>query len=172
MEGLLSTEDSPLLPTELRILTVIFIKLFTTGDNEILMLLLKVKPSLDRSGKALRFRGFKISRQSTHEGGKVVISTHRPPLPQGDHLYLFLLGTVSNPGPYCGWKDSMENSNNPIRSRNRELTVCSTIDQFKRVRLAGFSSRYKVRKYAPKSLLGKPGGKFRRANMGNIKKEV
>jgi hypothetical protein len=37
-------------------------------------------------GQVLRFpggRGSQISRQSTHEGGKVVSSRHRPPLPPG-----------------------------------------------------------------------------------------
>jgi hypothetical protein len=45
----------------------------------------KVKQSLYSLGEALgvaEVRGFKISRQSAHEGGKFVSPTHQPPLPQ------------------------------------------------------------------------------------------
>jgi len=44
----------------------------------------KVKQSLYVPGQALRFPGglgSQISRHLTHEGGKVVNSTHRRPLP-------------------------------------------------------------------------------------------
>jgi len=44
----------------------------------------KVKQSQYRSGQALRVPGVRrsqISRQSAHEGGRVVSPTHRPPLP-------------------------------------------------------------------------------------------
>jgi len=41
-----------------------------------------------------------ISRQSAHEGGKVVSPTHRPPLPPRKYSwYLFLLQAESTPGP-------------------------------------------------------------------------
>jgi hypothetical protein len=47
----------------------------------------KVKLSLYRPGQAPTVpggRGAQISRQSIHEGGKVVSPTYRPPLPPGN----------------------------------------------------------------------------------------
>jgi hypothetical protein len=46
--------------------------------------------------------GSHISTQSAHEGGKVVSSTHRPPLPPKKYSwYSFLLVADSTPGSFC-----------------------------------------------------------------------
>jgi len=61
---------------------------------------LRVKQSHYRPGDTLRVpggRGSQISRQSAHEGGKVVNPTHRPPLSTGNIPGTHLLEAVSNP---------------------------------------------------------------------------
>ena len=40
-----------------------------------------------------------ISRQSVHEGGKVVSPTYQPPLPPGDNPGTQLCQSQSTPGP-------------------------------------------------------------------------
>ena len=61
-----------------------------------------------RTGQALRVSGCwgsQISRQSAHEGGKVVSPTHRPPLPPRKYSwYSFLL---EGPEGLCQWKIPM-----------------------------------------------------------------
>ena len=70
---------------------------------------LNVEQSHSRPGQALRVPGgwcSQITRQSAHEGCKVVSPTHRPPLPSRKYSwYWFLLDAESTQGPgLCQWK--------------------------------------------------------------------
>jgi hypothetical protein len=63
----------------------------------------KVRQSHYRPGQALRVPGSwdsQISRHSAHEGGNVVSTTHRPPLPPPQEIFVILISVRSwvNPG--------------------------------------------------------------------------
>ena len=90
----------------------------------------KVNPSLYRPGQAFRFPGglsSQISRQSAHDGGKIVRHKHRPPLlPRWYSWYPFLSEAESTPKPLWGQKNYVnEHSNDTIGNRNRDLPACS-----------------------------------------------
>jgi len=73
----------------------------------------------------------RISRQSTHYGGKVVSPKRRPPsTPLRYPWYLFLLEDELTPGLQCGRKvKSTNNPNGPIGNRTRNLPTYSTVPQ-------------------------------------------
>ena len=75
--------------------------------------------------------GSQISRQSAHEGGKVVGPTHRPPLPPGNIPGSRFCSRLSQPQGHsaAGRITSMKNSNDTIVNRSRDLPACSAAPQ-------------------------------------------
>ena len=71
----------------IRVYLCMYIRLYNTWFIFYKYNICKGQQSLCKRGQALRFPegwGSQISRQSAHEGGKVVSPTHRPPFPPGN----------------------------------------------------------------------------------------
>jgi len=86
-------------------------------------------------GHASRFPGvwsFKISRQSAHEGGKVVSPTHRPPLHPGNNTGTYFCQMLSRFESLSATARimKMKNSNYAIANRTRGLSACGAIGFF------------------------------------------
>ena len=73
--------------------------------------------------------GCQISRQSAHEGGKVVGPTHQPPLPPGNMPGTHFCYRLSQPQGHSAAERimSMKNSNDTIGNRTCNFPVCSTV---------------------------------------------
>ena len=101
--------------------------------DRILQVKVKIKQSLYTPGQALRVPGgwgSEISRQSTHEGGKVVNPTHRPSLsPRKYSWYAFLLEAEPTAGSQCGRKDFCQWKIPTNSNRTRDLPACSAVPQ-------------------------------------------
>ena len=84
-------------------------------------------------GQTLRVPGVwgsQISRQSAHEGCKVVSPTYRPLLPQEIFLVLISVRRWVTPShSAAGRIMSMKNYNDTIANRTRDLPACSAVHQ-------------------------------------------
>jgi hypothetical protein len=92
----------------------------------------KAKKSQNKPGQVVRVSGVwgsHNSRHSTHECGKVVSPTHRPPLPSGIILVLISVRGWVKPQDHiaAGRRMSIKSSSVTIGNRTRDLPACSTV---------------------------------------------